>query len=215
MAKEYHKIETLFERDMEGNKKLIEGKFRHPLIEYIKDCEWIFTEKIDGTNIRIIWDGHKITFGGRTDNAQLPADLVNKLQELFSGNVNEELFEQTFGEKEVTFYGEGYGAGIQKGGSYSSTKDFILFDIEVDNIFLERPNIEEIAKTFNVKCVPIMLRGTIHEAVDFVKSKPNSMLAQEPMVIEGVVGTPKFGMIDRRGNRIIVKVKVEDFTDGR
>ena len=26
--KEYHKIETLFERDMNGSKKLIEGKFR-------------------------------------------------------------------------------------------------------------------------------------------------------------------------------------------
>lgn len=44
MNKEYHKIETLFKRDMEGTKKLIEGKFRNSLIEYIKDCEWFFTK---------------------------------------------------------------------------------------------------------------------------------------------------------------------------
>ena len=56
--KEYHKIETIFERDMDGNKKLIEGKFRNPLVEYLKDNEWVFTEKIDGTNIRVFWDGH-------------------------------------------------------------------------------------------------------------------------------------------------------------
>lgn len=211
MAKEYHKIETLFERDMEGNKKLIEGKFRDPLVRYIQDCEWTFTEKIDGTNIRVIWDGHKVAFGGRTDNAQLPVDLINRLQELFSGDVNEELFEQTFDDKQVILYGEGYGAGIQKGDSYSQTKEFILFDIEVGNVFLERVDVEGIAKIFNIKCVPIMLIGTIKEAVDFVKSKPKSILAKEDLIIEGIVGTPNVRICDWRGNRIIVKIKVKDF----
>ena len=74
--KEYHKIETLFERDMEGNKRLIEGKFRNPLVEYLKDNRWQFTEKIDGTNIRVHWDGHQVIFGGRTDAASLPSHLV-------------------------------------------------------------------------------------------------------------------------------------------
>ena len=44
---------------MEGNKKLIEGKFRNECVEYLKDNDWIFTEKIDGTNVRVHWDGHK------------------------------------------------------------------------------------------------------------------------------------------------------------
>jgi len=51
--KEYHKIESVFEREMERNKKLIESKFRNPVVEYLKDNEWIFTEKVDGTNIRV------------------------------------------------------------------------------------------------------------------------------------------------------------------
>ena len=118
-AKEYHKIETLFERDMEGDKKLIEGKFRHPLIEFLQNCEWIFTEKVDGTNIRIIWDGHKVKFGGRTNNAVLPKDLLARLEELFGGEINEQIFEQAFGQKEVYLHGEGYGAGIQSGGKLS------------------------------------------------------------------------------------------------
>ena len=45
----YTKIETLFNRDMEGTKKLIEGNFRNETVEYLKDNEWEFTEKIDGT----------------------------------------------------------------------------------------------------------------------------------------------------------------------
>lgn len=63
---EYHKIETIFERDMDGSKKLIPGKFRNKTVEFLKDNTWVFTEKIDGTNIRIHWDGHKVEFGGRT-----------------------------------------------------------------------------------------------------------------------------------------------------
>lgn len=42
--REYHKIETLFERD-EKTKKLIEGKYRNRSIEYLKDNIWEFTEK--------------------------------------------------------------------------------------------------------------------------------------------------------------------------
>ena len=87
MLIEYHKIDTLFERG--EDKKLIEGQFRDEAIEFLKDNKWQFTEKIDGTNIRVYWDGHRVSFHGRTDKAQIPADLVNRLNELFGGNVNE------------------------------------------------------------------------------------------------------------------------------
>ena len=42
-------LETV-ERD-EKTKKLVEGKYRDEAIEYLKDNQWQFTEKIDGTNI--------------------------------------------------------------------------------------------------------------------------------------------------------------------
>lgn len=211
MNREYHKIETLFERDMEGNKKLIEGKFRNPLIEYIKDCDWIFTEKVDGTNIRVHWDGHKVYFAGRTDNAQLPTPLVQELNRLFLGIKNEELFEQKFGATNVVLYGEGYGGKIQSGGAYSKEQTFILFDVMVGDVFLERSNVEEIAKGFNVKVVPVLFEGTIQKAVEYVKTKPKSVIALEEKESEGVIGLPKVRMNDFRGNRVIVKIKVCDF----
>ena len=34
---EYNKIETLYKRDMEGSKKLLEGEFRNPTVEFLKD----------------------------------------------------------------------------------------------------------------------------------------------------------------------------------
>ena len=99
----YNKIETLYARDIDGSKQLMEGVFRSNLIESLQNIPWRFTEKIDGTNIRICWDGHNITFGGRTDKAQIPVDLVNYLNQKFRNVETEEMFEQTFGENEVVF----------------------------------------------------------------------------------------------------------------
>ena len=209
---EYTKIETIFERDVEGSKKLIEGKFRNETVEFLKDNQWICTEKIDGTNIGIVWDGHKVSYQGRTERAQIPAHLMNKLIEMFGGEINEELFEQKFGEMPVVLFGEGYGAKIQKGGgNYRSDVSFILFDVYLpeQNLWLKRDALEDIAKTFGVDIVPIVLTGTLQEAVDFVKQKPKSTIGSADM--EGLVCKPAVDMLDRMGRRVIVKVKVRDF----
>ena len=207
--KEYHKIETLYERD-EKTKKLIEGKFRNSTIEYLKDNLWEFTEKIDGTNIRILWDGHKVTFAGRTDKAQIPAELTNRLVELFGGEVNEQLFEQKFGDMPVMLVGEGYGAKIQGCGSlYKSNQDFILFDVMIAGNWQPRDSVNDIAQYFNLDIVPIVLVGTLQEAVDYVKTKPKSKIGTADS--EGVVGRPCIELQDRCGNRVIIKIKVHDF----
>lgn len=209
--KEYLKIDTIFNRDTDGSKKLIPGSFRDRTVEFVKDLEWVWTEKIDGTNIRIHWDGHKITFGGRTDKAQIPVDLVNWLNERFLNDETEELFEQKFGEMKVTLYGEGYGRKIQSGGAYiPDGVSFILFDVDIEDIWLKRDSVEDIAKTFGIDVVPIVGVGTIDEAVEFVKTKPNSTIGTAKM--EGVVCRPQVELFDRMGRRLIVKVKVRDFT---
>lgn len=209
---EYTKIETIFERDMEGTKKLIEGKFRNETVEFLKDNQWIGTEKIDGTNIGIVWDGHKVSYQGRTERAQIPAHLMNKLIEMFGGTVNEEVFEQKFGEMQVVLFGEGYGAKIQKGGgNYRSDVSFILFDVYLpeQNLWLKRDAVEDIAKTFGVDAVPIVYEGNLAGAVEFVKSKPKSTIGTADM--EGIVCKPAVDMLDRMGRRLVVKIKVCDF----
>lgn len=209
--KEYIKIETPFERDTEGSKKLIEGKWRNETVQYLRNAWWQFTEKIDGTNISIVWDGHKVEFHGRTERAQIPSHLVNRLNELFGGEVNEELFEQTFDETPMILYGEGYGVKIQNGGLYRSDVDFILFDVYQpdSDIWLKREAVESIAKTFGIDVVPIVLEGDIDDAIEYVKQKPMSTIGKAPM--EGLVGRPKVELKDRCGKRVIVKIKVKDF----
>lgn len=207
---EYHKIEGLFRRD-EETKKLMYGEFRNPTIEFLKDNKWEFTEKIDGTNISIVWDGHKVSYHGRTERAQIPTQLLDRLIELFGGDVNEQIFEQNFGERQVILYGEGYGAKIQNGGNYKGTQDFILFDVMIGNNYQSRETVNDVAKMFNLEVVPIVLTGTIEEGINFVKGKPKSTIGTADM--EGVVGRPQVELRDRCGNRAIVKIKVADFKE--
>ena len=206
---EYNKIDTLYKRDMEGSKRLLEGEFRNPAVEFLKDNIWQFTEKVDGTNIRVYWDGHKVQFGGRTERAQIPAHLVNYLNDTFGTSEAEQIFEEKFGETEVILFGEGYGPKIQNGGLYRNNVSFILFDVLISNNYQPRESIEDIAKAFGIDIVPIIFEGTIQEGVDFVKTHPKSTMGTAFM--EGLVGRPKVEMRDRCGKRVIVKIKWEDF----
>lgn len=215
---EYIKIDTPFERDTEGTKKLIEGKYRDETVRYLRDAIWTWTEKIDGTNISIEWDGHAVSIHGRTERAQIPPFLLEKLEEMFAGDVNEEMFEQLFGETHMVLYGEGYGNKIQKGHLYRDDVSFILFDVyqPEKDIWLKREAVEDIAKALSIDVVPFVLNGTVDDAVRFVKAKPHSIIATEhgkEYQMEGLVGKPYTELKDRLGKRVIVKVKVRDFEE--
>ena len=210
MSNLYHKIPTIYMRQESKPLKLIEGKYREPELELLKDIEWTFTEKVDGTNIRIMWDGYNVFFGGRTENAQIPSYLVNKLNELFTGTKIEQIFEQVFGESKVILFGEGYGAKIQKGGgNYSNNQEFVLFDVKVGEWYLKREDIEDVAKKFSLKTVPIIAKGNLQTGVDLVKSGLKSQWGD--FIAEGLVAKPSVDIFNRRGQRIITKIKTEDF----
>lgn len=207
--RKYEKIDTLFARDMEGTKKLMPGVFRDPTIEYLAYLDWEWTEKIDGTNIRVMWDGHSVTFGGRTDNASIPADLVTKLNELFGGETNAQIFEQAFGDKEVILFGEGYGRKIQKIGSayIADGVDFILFDVLIGENYQPREWVEKTADMFGIKVVPIVGHGNLWNATAYVRKHPTSVVADGRCEMEGIVCRPAVELRDRCGRRVIVKIK--------
>lgn len=214
--KQYHKIQTVYLRDPENNyQTLLEGQFAKPEFEFLKDNTWVFTEKVDGTNIRVIFDGENITFGGKTDNAQIPAFLVQKLQERFLGTANKKKFREIFnnpnGDTEVCLYGEGYGAKIQKGGGnyINDGVDFVLFDVKIGDVWLERENVEDIAKKLDVPVVPIVGEGTLTEAVELVRKGFDSQWGD--FVAEGIIARPKTEIKNRLGDRVITKIKHKDF----
>lgn len=145
-------------------------------------------------------------FAGKTDRADIPKCLREKLQGMFAPEVF-----LPWEVPSLTLYGEGYGARIQKGGGtyIPNGCSFVLFDVMIDGLWLERYNVEDIAHKLNLNVVPIVGQGTLFDAVDMVKSGYESRLRETPP--EGLVMRPEVAMLDRRGTRIISKVKIHDF----
>lgn len=209
----YHKINTIFKRDNKG--RIIENDFSLPEFEFLKENTWVFTEKIDGTNIRVIWEGDNITFSGKTDNAQIPSFLINRLNELFFNPERKQLFKDIFGENNVCLYGEGYGNKIQAAGKnyIPDGVDFVLFDVKIGNVWLERENVEDIAKKFDIKVVPVIGEGTLEEMIEIVRKGFKSQWGE--FLAEGIVARPKTELMTRKGERIITKLKYIDFITGK
>jgi len=211
---EYPKIDSIFKRDAAG--RFIPGEFSCPEFEYLQNNNWSWTEKIDGTNIRIGWDGRTVTIGGRTVAAQLPPELAAFLFDRFTPEALAKAVPRKSEDEDpsILLYGEGFGRKIQKvGGRYiKDGVSFILFDARVGRWWLQRDTVRQIASDLGIMSVPIMRCGTLHEAIEYVQSKPISRVAQDDSLeIEGLVLRPWVELFARNGRRIITKVKVRDF----
>ena len=203
----YHKIQTVFKRDQNNrNKTLLDGEFSLPEFEYLKDNEWVFTEKVDGTNIRIKWDGESLSLGGKTDNAQIPTGIV----EFFNTMIlpQKQLFGEIF-DCPVCLYGEGYGPKIQSGGNYRKDQSIVIFDIKIGDFWLFRDDVHEISMKLGLDTVPIIGSGTLLTMVDIVREGFLSIWGN--FIAEGIVARPAVEIKTRRGDRIITKIKYKDF----
>ena len=215
---EYHKIETLFERD---GKFVVTEQLRNSVYGAFK--KWHVTEKIDGTNIRVtLTEEGKVVLGGRTDAAQIPVDLIQYLYETFPADKMRATMWRPDADGKIqpvkaVLYGEGYGAGIQKGGGlYRKDKAFRLFDVLVDDRWwLDWINVEDVASKLEINTAPYLGEFTLDEIVAMVKAGVPSVVSiedsgQERMA-EGVIGRTIEPLFDRRGKRVILKLKTSDF----
>ena len=244
----YQKINTIFKRD-ENNIIMPDAEFAIPELEWLRNCKFDATEKIDGTNIRIevvpalnviSSASHRndpfmfiVRYMSKTDNAQVPPHLLKYLKETYTKEkvlealeLPEYISEEYCSEKRYnkiedipmyTIYGEGYGVKIQKGDNY--IKDgvgFIVFDVKVGNMYLLRPNMEEIASKLGAPAVPYMGQFTVDEAIEFVKKGFKSTIAEnKDYDAEGLVLKTPNGLMTRRGERIVFKIKTCDFVKYR
>ena len=207
----YHKIVTVYERDPDTKYKyLIDRYFAKPEFGYLSENRWNWTEKIDGTNIRVIWDGGKISYGGKTDNAQIPAFLLHQMDEMFSVDIFNELYPAL----NLCLYGEGFGAKIQKKGKeyLPDSQSFILFDVRVGDFWLQRLDVVDVADKLGIQVVPLVGVGSLDAAIELVRKGFASKVANTSNIVaEGLVMRPAVELFDRHGHRVITKIKYKDF----
>ncbi len=199
----YPSIKNVWKRDC-NTYKVIEGEWACPEFKYLQNCHWHFYEKIDGMNIRAIMNLGKLILKGRTDLAQLPGKMHNELLRLFQKEVHN--------WESVCFYGEGYGAGIQKGGCYQQVQRFILFDIKIGDRYFLQPEILKVADGW-LDSVPLLCAGTLWDGINMVTQGVKSNWPDREFA-EGVVGRPFVPLNTQWGERIQVKIKHRDFYRG-
>ena len=175
MWPKYPKIQSLFKRynsteDRTRIGEWIPGEYSTREFQFLQSNHWMWTEKVDGTNVRVSFDSdHRILIGGKTDAAVMPPGLmegVYKALKAYDGVYFDRERLSSFSESlsTIVIYGEGYGAGIQKVGSeYRADKSFIAYDIFVktgapDDIYegywLPRPISHAILRAADIPVVP-------------------------------------------------------------
>jgi hypothetical protein len=200
----YERIRNIFKRDSSTG-KVDFGNFAQAEFEYLRNCQWNWTEKVDGMNVRVILETG-LDVRGRSDRAQMPEPLMKRLHNEFD---TEEVLEKTsaYGEG-LCLYGEGFGADIQRGGRYGE-QSFVMFDAMTNYGWASRRDMFDIAEKLHVEVVPQIFQGTIDNAIFIVTHGLVSVYGD--FFAEGLVGRPVNELRDRQGNRIITKVKHRDF----
>jgi ATP-dependent RNA circularization protein (DNA/RNA ligase family) len=213
---EYPKINNLYKRITEGPDKgrITYGDYTEPEFESID--RWKYTEKIDGTNVRIIMNHNclyetEITILGKTDRSVFTPKSLEYLKNMFSVEKLLEIF-----DSKTTIFGELFGKGIQEpqGSIYNSDGySFMIFDIlmeDENNVWwLEFDNVQDIAKEIGVESVPILGIGDKQEIFEFVRNEHKSTISDQ--IMEGVVATSYPMMYYRKERKPIrFKLKVKD-----
>lgn len=240
--KTYPHIDTCFKREMSKadpyyNCIRPDEPLVDPVFEWARGANIKFecTEKIDGTNMSIYLipefrtvypadsfeqpyeevSGYSMEVHGKTTKAQLNDKLVCNIYEKWPIEKLIEVFTKdgVIPTETIILYGEGYGAGIQKGGNYiADNVDFRLFDVQIGKFWLERDALEDIASKLSMDIVPVIGYMTIDEAIEYVKKGFKSTVAQNKNYeAEGLVLKMPCGLLKRNGGRIMTKIKTCDF----
>lgn len=215
----------------------IENLYKIQDILLFKECYAL--EKIHGTSAHISWNGNELRFFSGGESHEKFAALFD------SETLKAKLLEKGFiPGREVIIYGEAYG-GKQQGMSdtYGKTLKFIVFDVMVDNHWLNVPNADDLTKSLGLEFVyyvkvstdlkeldaqrdaPSMqaIRNGISDIVSFgvlvdtdKKIEHSDVLGGQvlnPKKREGVVLRPLIELTKNNGARIICKHKGDEFRE--
>ena len=236
----FPKIQSLFKRyndraDRERIGEWIPGNYSTREFEALKSIPWKWTEKVDGTNIRVSFDNdHRILIGGKSDAAVIQPGLAQgicKSLGAYDGVFFDRERLSSFSESltQIVIYGEGFGPGIQKAGvDYGEEKQFIAYDIfikttedphvgywmprDISHTILTAAEIPVVPNVFEYPTKLTTLLNMFAYMMDCVEADEDSSEIKHATkkFKEGYVGMPCVDLFNARGGRIIVKLTYED-----
>lgn len=219
--KTYPKIQSIYKRDPVTKHKTFLSEYSTSIIEYLADKKWVFTEKVDGTNIRLWLNRAETSYAyevlGRTSKDVVRPTLTNPLdciaEALAESWYSNELY---LPRESLIIFGEGYGPKIQKGGAnYRKDPGFVVFDIfdPVKNVWYTRRGVELFCQEYGLDIVPVIGSGTLDEAVSMCSDGFASTWGD--FQAEGIIAFPECELRGPNGDPVKTKVKCCDFRNAR
>ncbi len=186
----------------------IDNLYNNGEILLFKECYAL--EKIHGTSAKIIWKDEKVIFfsGG---------EKHEKFIELFDEEKLTKRFKELF-ECDVVIYGEAYGGKCQgMSDTYGKKLKFIVFDVKVDNNWLDVPNAFDVTDKLKLEFVSFNKISTDLKEIDKQRDLPSIQARKNNIegdkIREGIVLRPLIELTKNNGNRIIVKHKRDEFRE--
>jgi Rnl2 family RNA ligase len=204
------------------------------LIEQPKDIKWVVTEKIHGANLSIHYDGKHIRVAKRSCFINLDENFFNwqaavdleKIKTMYAKLTEHQLIR--YGQK-LSLYGELCGGkynhtdvakslnpstkAIQKEVQYHPDNKFLIFDIAVDDVYIdyETMHLFEHSNRYLVDFIPVLgvfdtLQGALELNAEF------QTLIEDNMS-EGLVIKPSRDFFLYDNDRVIIKKKSKAFSE--
>jgi len=189
--------------------------------------ECVVTEKIHGTNVRLMWSPENggLVLGSRNNIIYKDREQKQEFYDFVEFVINNEIdkiLEKNIEFHNHIFYGEYYGGSIQKGVTYTNDNErqLRIFDIrKSDGKFIDYHELHAICFGLGFKIVPHIMTGKIELDKLNEMINNNSIVAKENRVVkedntwEGFVIKPIFETKDCKNNRLIAKYKSVKFTE--
>ena len=179
-----------------------------------------YSRKIDGTNVRVHWDGERLTYAGKNDKNPEESGFKG-IEDYMRANFLEEAFEEKFGrEISVSLYGEFMGPKVQLNELKLDEMELVLFDVKINRTWLLTKDMAEIASYFKLRTAFDFMGEDKSTEKVATEGNPNvgnlntliqSCSAGDFRDWEGIVAKPVGGFLDRIGRRIIIKIKNHDY----
>jgi len=186
----------------------IDNLYKNQDILLFKEC--YASEKIHGTSAHISWNNEKLNF--------------------FSGGTSHETFIKIFDHEylqtkfkeldhpKIVIHGEAYGGKCQgMKETYGIENRFVVFEVCIDNLWLDVPKAKSIAKFLGLDFVPYIKCNTDIKTLDALRDKPSDQSVKcgitEPRKREGIVLRPLIEVTKNNGARIIAKHKALEFQE--
>lgn len=181
---------------------------------------WHVTEKIDGTNIRVmlrlvggVWRVDFFTRNSTDHNIVWPGAKKFLTKTFTSDCIFRAIdIDKLEPNTIVVFYGELYGPNIMGGGTYSETVDYALFDVMIDDWWLEPKVVQDMAEKMGINYVPVIWEeATRRDIITYLSSPDITSRLSPEHTMEGVVCRSNPMMLFRgKKNPIQFKLKFKE-----